>query len=220
MKEIDFLPDCYVTGNRKRLSSRTAYVVIGCVFAVMVTWSFVTGTMVTKAKAQIESIEQDTLKDADIMQDYSKLQSQLRQLENQVKTLTQLDANLNFAGVLAELSFVIPDEVVLSRIDIAAEKFKGIDGQGKSGAATIRAVRAAMSKANSLGSGPVRFKLTLTGIAAEPSDVARLIRALEDSPYFVEVVPSYSRNKDIQGWLSSEFKIVCYLGNYRLEYSS
>jgi len=52
-----------------------------------------------------------------------------------------------------------------------------------------------------------------------------LICKLEDSPYFCQVIPSFSKNKKIKAEGSasgkelqvSEFKISCYLANYLLQ---
>ena len=82
--------------------------------------------------------------------------------------------------------------------------------------------------------GDVRFKVEISGIAADAGDVAELICKLEDSPYFCQVYPSFSRNSRIKAgtvpWLGSdssytaddsyqisEFEIGCYLANYRQE---
>ena len=86
--------------------------------------------------------------------------------------------------------------------------------------------------------GNVRFKVLINGVAANASEVANLICNLEDSPYFFQVKPSYTRSANIeanmkplinsQGELSnvgnnkgykekiivSEFEISCYLANY------
>jgi len=50
-----------------------------------------------------------------------------------------------------------------------------------------------------------------------------LICKLDDSPYFCQVVPSFSRNKKMkvgtglagENFQVSEFEISCYLANYR-----
>ena len=92
--------------------------------------------------------------------------------------------------------------------------------------------------------GDVRFKIVMRGIAADAGDVAALVCKLEDSPYFCQVVPSFSRNAEVkaanytsgQGSAKaseevpgarenirepdksvqvSEFEISCYLANYR-----
>ncbi len=82
--------------------------------------------------------------------------------------------------------------------------------------------------------------MVIRGVAADASNVAALICRLEDSPYFCQVVPSFSRTAVINAAGSpsfrsrtkspntkgsvqetggkiqvSEFEISCYLANYR-----
>jgi hypothetical protein len=56
--------------------------------------------------------------------------------------------------------------------------------------------------------------VVISGIAAEASDVARLISELEESPYFCRIVPGYSRNKKVGQFMASEFEIGCYVANF------
>jgi len=54
-------------------------------------------------------------------------------------------------------------------------------------------VRANLNKKENLPLGNVRFKVIIAGVAADASDVATLMCKLEDSPYFRQVVLSFSR---------------------------
>ena len=73
--------------------------------------------------------------------------------------------------------------------------------------------------------GDVRFKVVMSGVASNARDVGELICRLEDSPYFCQVIPSFSRNKKIKtksitsgrDFPVSEFKLSCYLANYLLQ---
>ena len=100
-------------------------------------------------------------------------------------------------------------------------------------AGLVRAARAKAERKASLPLGDVKFKVLISGVAPKPSDVATLICDLEDSSYFFNVVPSFSRNTQIDGKATSglvseggrgnggaeikasEFEISCYLANYR-----
>jgi hypothetical protein len=107
----------------------------------------------------------------------------------------------------------------------------------------IRAVQSDSVARGELPMGDVRFKVLISGVAADASDVAALICKLENSPYFCQVVLSFSRNTDIDVRKSdtlrlqkdytqelsstrrdehktegsvrvSNFEINCYLANY------
>ena len=70
--------------------------------------------------------------------------------------------------------------------------------------------------------GDSKFRVTIKGIAFDPGDIALFVCSLEDSDYFCNVIPSYTRDlkqkvnfsgmKD-QGAMS-EFALECYLANY------
>ena len=107
----------------------------------------------------------------------------------------------------------------------------------------MRIAQNQLSGKKDLPIGHVRFKVTIAGVGADASDVAALVSRLEESPYFRQVVLSFSRNikvgnpsvmslRDVDVLKSpleteggdvvtggklqvSEFQINCYLGNYR-----
>ena len=99
--------------------------------------------------------------------------------------------------------------------------------------AVVRAVRVNVDRKQQLPLGHVRFKVVISGVAADASDVAALICRLEDSPYFFQVVLSFSRSAELKvesilpasggtpkagaDITVSEFEIHCDLGNYRLQ---
>ena len=106
-----------------------------------------------------------------------------------------------------------------------AEKFADKEAEKANSSSVIRVAGLdfAGKKANPLGN--VRFRVVMSGVASDSSDVAALICRLEDSPYFCQVIPSFSRNRKIKadkdagaGDLQvSEFEISCDLANYRYE---
>jgi hypothetical protein len=131
-------------------------------------------------------------------------------------------------------------------VEFVAEKFVGRREAKPSprAGAVVRVVRAKSGEKRGLPLGDVRFKVVMSGVAADGRDVAALTCKLEDSPYFCQVVPSFSRNAKIsiksdsslhaetdvvEGTVEtknrvrkaegniqvSEFEINCYLANYR-----
>jgi len=118
-------------------------------------------------------------------------------------------------------------------VEFVAEKFPDKQ-QNKASAGTsavVRAVRVTVDKKRQLPLGQVRFKVVIAGVAADASNVAALICKLEDSPYFFQVVLSFSRSAEVKAEGTpptsggtpdvganiavSEFEIRCYLANYR-----
>jgi hypothetical protein len=163
----------------------------------------------------------------------------VKRFQKKVNILAEIDSRIDVASVLAEMSFLIDEKIVLNKVELKAERFG--DGR-KASPKSISAVRVAQGRLDSKAAplpGSCRFKVVINGVASDSSNVGDLICRLEDSPYFCQVYPSYSRNKNVtaagavvsrpvskkgagragENYQVSEFEIVCYLANY-LEGSS
>lgn len=240
MKEIDFLPEWYKSHKRRSASYRVQCVVVGGIFAIMMVWNYFAASSISRAEAEIARLAGGNAGAQGATLRYSQLKAQIGGLQKQAATIENIDSRINVAGVLAELSFLIARPTVLSRVELTAEKFTdGVSSGGsKRGGGLVKAVRTKSSEAAALPLVDVRFKVVIGGVAPGSSDVAALICRLEDSPYFFNVVPSYSRNtvirpvggpagrsSDVKSGdgkaaadiRASEFEISCYLANYRQE---
>ncbi len=224
MKEIDLLPEWYKSGKRRRSSYHTQYIVLAGVFTAMVAWNFSATHSVSKATAQLARAESSRAEAEHDAQQFAGLKSKVTQLQKKASQLDQLKSKINIANVLAEISFLIDEKVVLSKAEFVAENFLGEQKNRTSGGSIVRAVRTnAELSTPGRGFGHVRFKVVISGVASDAADVADLICRLEDSPYFCEVIPLFSRNRKITGATTigpknhqvSEFEIECYLANYR-----
>lgn len=241
MKEIDFLPEWYRTGQQRRVNYRVQCIVLGGVFLVMTVWGLITSRSISNVEAgmaqmttQYDQAEQSSLELAGIKTDLETYQEKIQAIE-------EIDSKINVASVLAEISSLVDEMVVLNKIEFIAEKpGKGrVDGSGRP-SAVVRVAQAQLGKKN-VPLGNVRFKVLIAGVAADASYVATLVSRLEESSYFRQVVLSFSRNgqvgsenrtilRDVDvlgpegntGGIASpvklqvsEFQINCYLGNYR-----
>ena len=149
------------------------------------------------------------------MSKFAEVESEVAELKNKRMVLEAVSSKIDVAGVLAEISFLVNENIALSKVEFKAEKFGG-KGTSKGGS-TVRSVSA--DKSNALPDD-VRFKILIRGIAADSGNVAKLICRLEDSPYFCQVYPSFSKNRKLKAdsdYQASEFEIVSYLANYRVE---
>ena len=161
----------------------------------------------------------------------------MRDLQKKEESIEEIDSKIDVACVLAEMSFLIDEKIVLSKVKLVAEKF---EDKQQAGTTVVRAVRTKLSEKRKMPLGDMRFKVVIEGVAADASNLATLICRLEDSPYFCQVVPSFSRttvinmssNPSLRSWSkspnakgsvrhakgniqASEFEISCYLANYR-----
>ncbi|TFG46663.1 MAG: hypothetical protein E4H40_07195, partial [Candidatus Brocadiia bacterium] len=219
MKEIDFLPEWYKNGMRMRGNHRTQYIALGCIFAMLVVWNFVTAGAISKSVAQAKEINSRVSELWESSEAYSKLMKEMRDIQGKASVLEKIDSKVDVSSVLAEIGFIVKENIYLSKIDIACEEFGGSAKQARA-SNKLRSVNAS-SDSEAKEIPDVRFKVTISGVASESKDVAGLICSLEDSEYFFQVIPSYSRNKEIgssakdgQSVQVSEFEVVCYLANY------
>ena len=217
MREVDFLPKWYTSGKRRQVSYRTQCVALGGVFVVMMMWSFVTTHSISKATAELAGGTARQAEAESASLEFAAVESEVTRLQKKVKSIEEIDSKIDVASVLAEVSFLRDEKIVLNKVEFGAERFAG--KKPNSGSA-VRAARAEFGGKSAQLLGDVRFKVVIGGVAADAGDVAALICKLEDSPYFCQVYPSFSRNRKIkvragEDLQVSEFEISCYLANYR-----
>jgi len=222
VKEIDFLPEWYKSGRKRQVGYRTQVIGLGGVLVIMIVWNFVTNHSISKAKAEVEQRKAMQADAESVSREFAGIKSEVTGLQKKVKSVEEMDSKIDVANVLAEVSFLIDDNIVLSQLEFNAESF--VDGQGgKASRRTAAAAGAAGRNFVGKGAPPlgdVRFKVVIRGVASDASDIADLICKLEESPYFFLVYPSFSRNKKMnvgtgKDFQVSEFEIGCYLANYR-----
>ncbi len=225
MKEIDFLPIWYKSGKRWQISHRTLYAGIGSIFAVMMIWNFIATHSLSKAAAELAQEELTSASTESVIQEFAKIKSEAANLQKKARTIEEIDSKIDVANVLAEVSFLVDKKIVLSKVELIAENF-GDKQEGKPNSNyTVRAVAVNFNDKKELLSGSVRFKVLISGVASDASDVASLICTLEDSPYFCQVIPLFTRNKEMktaanldgEKFQVSEFEISCNLANYQQE---
>ena len=233
MKEIDFLPEWYKNGKRRKLGYRTQYIVLGGIFAVMMVWNFVESHSVSKAASELAGLESQQRSAKEVSGQYAKIESELAQLRKKTAVSDQIDSRIDVAGVLAEISFLIDRKIVLEKVAFSSEPFAA---KSPNAGNKVRVAGDSRPLAQNIA-GKIRFKVVINGVAAQAGDVAELIRRFEGSSYFCQVYPSFSRNKKVKtssrlvenlpnlkkdgdsgdDYQVSEFEIGCYLTNYRQE---
>jgi len=220
MKEIDFLPAWYKDDRKRQIGRRTQYIILGAVFALMMIWNFVTVSSVSTANAQVESLVGQLQDAKSVSGQYFSLQQEIDQLKLKADVVEMIDSHINVAATLAEITYLTGDRIALNRIILKSEPLVG--GNLLKG----NAIRSAGSYSKTKAEGKLgksRFRIIVSGVACDATNVAELIVRLENSPYFSQVIPSYSRNKQITDKASnmskqyqiSEFEISCYLANYK-----
>lgn len=239
MKEIDFLPEWYKSGQRREVNYRTMCLAFGGVFVVMMVWNFVATRSLSKAEAALAKMAPVRTEAEGVSRKFADLENKMSGLHKKLESVKRIDSKIDVASVLGELSFLVDEGVVLRKVDLIAEKFVARDDKPSAPGGAL--VRVAQSKpfANSmLPLGNVKFKVVISGLASDPADVAGLICRLDESPYFCQVVLSFSQNAKIRldrsaangqsktqngppgnaaDVKATDFEVTCYLANYRLK---
>jgi len=211
MNEINFIPDWYSQGKSRRRSYRTQYIVLGCVFGACAMWSLVSGMALSNAKAAADrQADTDSVSNTAVASEYNHIQADIAKLSRKEQILSKLDNKINVAALLAEISFLLDNNIVLSKIELQPESFSD-----KLKSANSMAVIIGRASVNTkFLQEPVRCKVILKGIAATAGDVASLISELESSLYLRNVVPGVMKNKEMKDYTATEFEISSYLANY------
>jgi len=222
MKEIDFLPEWYRSGRRRQISYRTQYIALGGIFVVMMTWNLITGGSISKAAAELSRQKSQETEAERITRQAASIKQQIAELEKKAKVIDRIDSRIDVSSVLAELSFLVGERIVLSRLELSAERFASRPAGRAGGALPVRAGGGGSSLKKGTWLGDVRFRVVINGIAVNGGDVAELICKLEDSAYFSQVILSFSRNTTVRTqerpadgeFRVTEFEMNCYLANY------
>lgn len=227
MKEIDLLPEWYKSNKRRQFSYRTQYVVLGGMLMIMLVWNLVTESSISQVMAELVQAETAKAKVEDALQEYANIESQLALLRKRSDILEKTDSRINIPSVLGEMSYLIDNRIILNKVQFTSERFEKKQKTEPEGAAAsaavIRVSGSGFGKEETKLLGDVRFRIVISGIAPDAGDVALLILRLEESPYFAQVIPSYSRPQKPKSredgpkkdYRMSEFEISCYLANYR-----
>jgi len=245
MKEIDFLPNWYKDDIRRRMSYRTQYIALAGAFVVIMVWNAVTTHAISRAATQLVQQAVRQTEAAAALLESAGLKGKVTKLQEKAEAVREIDSKIDLANILAEISFLLDEKMVLSKVEITAEEFVDKQKTKPNSGSAVRAVRVWPDGKSNLRPSDVRFKVVISGVATDASDVADLTTRLEHSPYFCLVYPSYSRPKTIKPIRSStvdhrdpksglfngvrpeiklvsntyqvsEFEIGCYLANYKI----
>ncbi|UCF43192.1 MAG: hypothetical protein JSV99_11540 [Planctomycetota bacterium] len=223
MKEIDFLPSWYKSGRRQQISYRTQYIALGAIFVAMMLCNLVATVSISRATKELAQGQLKAASAQDISQEFTLVKNAVTELEKKVGILERIDSKIDVASVLGELSFLIDKKIVLSKVELVAEKLGDWAPEQPGSGSVIKAVGSNFVGKKRAPLGNVRFKVVLSGVAADASEVAELTCRLEESAYFRHVYPSFSRSVMIEPGSNTigerlqvtEFEISCHLANYQ-----
>lgn len=235
MKDIDFLPEWYKEGKRRRLHMRRQYAVLTVVFLTMMTYNLTAEHRIARASAQMARLEDQRVEAEEVLREFNRISRVLGAHKAKAEAIRRIDSRIDLAAVLAEISHIVEERVILSRVEFIAEPVARTDTKktGGSGSA-VRAASKTTDASKTVPWGDARFRIVLAGAAVESGDVTTLVCKLDESAYFKKVNLSWSRPGRIsispaagkpmpnatnrtaarEMLQVSDFEITCYLANY------
>lgn len=217
MKEIDFIPEWYKANQKRRQRYHRQYLLLALLFAIMMGWSFVVGRHVECVRADVRDI-QEVFEKGKIKVDEGKLlEADIAVLKAKARVLEMTTPRTDVSAMIGELSYLIRDNIILSRLSIKNEAIEGTEKRTSPSAGA--SVQIGSSGAKKTGADDfltqTRTRITLTGIAARPADAAILISQLEQSDYFEQETLVYSKPKKIKEHDVTEFEIYCFVADFK-----
>ena len=213
MKEIDFLPEWYKAGKKRRVNYRRQYLVIGGLFVTMMTWGFAASYSISAVEGQVDIMQDSLDSHKTIAVKYAHYEQVLSLLDERADRLNKLNTGVSISGIFGELSFLATDEIMLTEMEIKSEVLKSDSDAIKAGLIQLGTTQdkrqSAMPEPNT------RHKIMLTGIAAGAANVTDYISELEKSPYFCLVIPEILQHTKES--TATKFQISCYVANYLTE---
>ncbi|MCP4247800.1 MAG: PilN domain-containing protein [bacterium] len=196
MREIDFVPIWYHSAQRRRHDLAVRVSCLCALVAVMVAWSVRNLATARAAEAEL-AMMQESLAAQDILLEHSGLlQGRLNELQARGQILRTLRGGARARQVLAELSHLMPDAMVMTRIAFSQDRrLPGESGADDGPTAQIKA--------------PASASLELEGLAAGHAQVGSLLDALDRSEWFVDVEMGYSTPLVHRGHKARSFQLVC-----------
>lgn len=217
MNNLDFIPDWYRADQRRKRRYHRMYALLGLLLLVLVGLNVVIGRHVSRVSAEVATVQAVIDAARQRVDEAAGLQNEIMEIDRKTAELKAVAPRTRTSAVMAELSHITADNIVLSKLQFRTEPVdKGAVKQTQASGAVVRTEQAAAQTQQPMPE-PVRTKVILNGIAAMPSDAASMIYRLEQSAYFEQVVPVYTRAKKIKDRSVTEFEIQCYVADYRLE---
>jgi hypothetical protein len=234
VKEFDFLPEWYKQGQRRQSHMRKQYIALTVVFLAMMTFNLTATHRASRAAASLAHLDGQRVQAEGVVYEFNRITKQLNELKAKAGLIARMDSRIDVAAVLAEMSHLIGEPIVLNRVEFLAEPIRREEEKEDTKGPMIRVVGKTANPGARAPLHDVRFRIVLAGIAAHPSHVADLVCRLDESLYFQQVALSFSRGAKVQvsrpvagasqagttapGRVETlevtEFEITCYLANY------
>jgi hypothetical protein len=230
VRELDFLPEWYKQGRRRQSHMRKQYIALVLIFLAMVSFNLTATYRASKAAAELTRREEQRMRAENITREFDRVAKQINTLKVQADLMARIDAKVDVAAILAEMSHLIGESIVLHKVGLVAEPCARATPKDQTKSSAVRAAGGTAGSAKRATLGNNKFRITMAGVAVQPSHVADLVCRLDESSYFQQVSLSFSRSAKMlppaagatdrsarpgpHSLEVTEFEIACYLANY------
>jgi hypothetical protein len=199
VKELDFLPDWYKDRKRRHSRVRKQYLALVAVFLMMMTFNLTSLHRASRVAADVSRHDERRTQAEAVVHEFNLVTRELNQMKAKANLVHRIDPRIDIASILAEISHLVEEAVVLSKIEFAAELISRPNNADRSREPSVRSVVQTEDSTRELPLGESTLRIVLAGIAAEPAHVADLVCRLDESAYFGQVRPSFYGRTKIQG---------------------
>ena len=229
MKDLDFLPDWYKDRRRRHCRMRRQYLALAAVFLLMMTFNLTAMHRAGRVSAELTRYADREMDAEAVVHEFDRLTKELNQMKTRADLVRRIDAGFDVAAILAEISHIVDESIVLSKIELIAEPFTRAGSPGRVKSIKARAAAKEEEAQSEMPLGDAKLRVVLAGVSVDSTSAADLVCRLDESAYFQQVSPSFSHDKvktssspssgaaglkrpEMQDVTS--FDITCYLANY------
>jgi hypothetical protein len=211
---------------------RKQYIALVAVFLLMMTFNLTATHRASRIAADMARHAEQQMRAETVVHEFNLVTNELNQLKTRANLMKGIDTRFDVAAILAELSHIVDESVVLSKIDLLAEPFAKAKDDVASRSGIVRAARGAGTQVQ-MPLGDAKLRVVVAGVAIHQMHVADLVCKLDESSYFQQVRLSYSRPQTLtdstraakprdrmtdgtaaEPLEATAFEITCYLANY------
>lgn len=235
MKELDFLPEWYKDRKRRSSLVRKQYIALAAVFLLMMMFNLTATHRASRVAAEVSQHDDQQMQAEAVVHEFNRVAKELNEMRAKAGLVRRIDNQIDVGAILAEISHLVDESIVLSKIELAAEPVESLPEADPAKRAPVRAASQDEDAQGTVSLGNAKLRVTLDGVAIQPSHVADLVCRLDESTYFRQVRPSFYGKAKIRAGGSrgasvpvvktgidgpemldvTTFEITCYLANYK-----
>ena len=194
-----------------------ALAIMAVMFTLMVGWGLAINGHVSHVSAQVEEIQTAFEKGRIRSEQANQLKNKIAEMKEKTTLLDKVESRTKMTAILGELSYLIGENVILSKLSLQNELIPNRERKNASASAAVVQVGGSQKDGQDdvVPVSPSHYKVVLTGIAARPADAALLITRLEQTAYFDSVFLVFSKPKKVKNRDVTEFEIRCFVADYQ-----